>query len=146
MTDARQLVAWQRDEVAIDAVTSASSALATLARKAALRPAAARALLLVATGAAVALMPGATSGLPAATAALLVLLPLALHEILAPVIDAVVARARCRAATSRVDALLAQEPAVAEPAHPREWPAAHPTVAAGDVGARRPRLVRPRAG
>lgn len=135
LSDARQLVAWQRAEAAIDSVAAASTRLAVLARRAALAPAGARAVVLVATGAGVALMPSTTSGLPAATAALLVLLPLALHEILAPVIDAVVTRARCRAATARVDALIGQEPAVADPQHPRAWPAAYPTVAARGVGA-----------
>ena len=98
-------------------------------------PAVARCLLLLATGAAVALMPLATTGLSAATAALLVLLPLALHETLAPVIDAVVAGARCRAATARVDGLLAQEPAVADPVDAKAWPSAYPTIEARDVGA-----------
>jgi ATP-binding cassette subfamily C protein CydCD len=135
LTDARQLVAWQRDAAAIAEVVAASTDLATLARRAALAPALARCLVVAATGAAVALMPGTTAGLPPATAALLVLLPLALHEILAPVIDAVVALARCAAATSRVDALIGQEPAVADPAHPLRWPAAYPAVEAREVGA-----------
>ncbi len=138
LTDARQLVAWQRDEAAIAGVVTASADLGTLARRSALTPALARGLLMIATGAAVALMPNATSGLPAATAALLVLLPLALHETLAPVIDAVVARARCRAATARIDALIGQAPAVADPAHPGVWPSAHPTVEATEVGAAEP--------
>jgi ATP-binding cassette subfamily C protein CydCD len=135
LADARQLVAWQRDAAAIADVVAASTDLATLARRAALAPALARCLVLGASGAAVALMPGTTAGLPPATAALLVLLPLALHEILAPVIDAVVARARCAAATARVDALIGQEPAVADPAHPLGWPAAYPAVEAREVGA-----------
>jgi len=135
LTDARQLVAWQRDVAAIAGVVAASTDLATLARRAALAPAVARCLVLVTTGAAVALMPGTTAGLPPATAALLVLLPLALHEILAPVVDAVVARARCAAATARVDALIGQEPAVADPAHPLGWPSPYPTVEAREVGA-----------
>ena len=135
LTDARQLVAWQRDAAAVADVVAASADLATLARRAALAPAVARSLVVGATGVAVALVPGTTAGLPPATAALLVLLPLALHEILAPVVDAVVARARCAAATARVDALIGQEPAVADPAHPLGWPAAYPTVEAREVGA-----------
>lgn len=135
LTDARQLVAWQRDAAAVDTVVRASSALAVLGRRAAVAPALARGLLLVTTGVAVALMPLVTGPLAPATAALLVLLPLALHEVLAPVVDAAVARARCVAATARVDALIGQAPAVADPVSPVGWPAAYPTVEARDVGA-----------
>ncbi len=138
LSDARQLVAWQRDEAAIDDVIRASTDLASLANRAAVGPAVARVLVLVATGAAVVLMPLTTAGLPAATAALLVLLPLAMHETLAPVIDAVVARARCAAANARIEALVAQAPAVIESASPAAWPAARPRVDAIDVGAATP--------
>ena len=138
LADARQLVAWQRDEAAVRQVVAASEGLAELAIRGARWPAAARAVLLVAVGASVALMPQAVVGLPPAIGALLVLLPLALHETLAPAIDAMVVRARCRAATSRIDTLLAQDPAVADPAAPKPWPSPHPDVEAIDVGAEIP--------
>ncbi|PUA83007.1 thiol reductant ABC exporter subunit CydD [Nocardioides currus] len=128
LTDARQLVAWQRDDSAVASVVTASDGLAGLGRRAASTPAIGRALLLLATGCSVALMPSVAGGLAPATAALLVLLPLALHEVLAPVVDAVVARARCRAATARIDELLARTPAVVDPPSPMGWPSTYPTI------------------
>ena len=67
--------------------------------------------------------PQVTAGdLGAPIAALLVLVPLALGEVVVPVVDAGTASARARAAESRLSALLSLTPAVTAPAVPADAP------------------------
>ena len=72
----------------------------------------------VATVAAAFLVDPVATGAP--VAALLVVVPVAVGDALAPLVDTMRALARAQGSGARLDALLDQEPAVADPASPRD--------------------------
>jgi ATP-binding cassette, subfamily C, bacterial CydCD len=125
---ADELVMWQATERAVDRVANASDAVATGTVRSARWLALGRALALAGSGLAVALVAlvvapeVAHGGLSGPLAGLLVLLPLALAEVVVPVVDAAVATARARAAEVRLDALLGLGPAVSDPPRPHPAP------------------------
>ena len=128
---ADELVMWQATDRVADRVGETSDALGRALGSAARWLAAARALVLVATGAVVAgvavlLAPlvgeGALSG---PVLALLVLAPLALADVTLPLADAGALSARVDAATARVDDLTGRDPAVTDPAEPVAAPEGH---------------------
>ena len=117
---AEELTMWQATGRAVEAVGEVSDELGRQVRRSALWQGAARALVLGSTGVAVAtvalLLPGTPVGGP--VLALLVLVPLALADLVLPVVDAGALSARTDAARARVDALLGQAPATSEPTDP----------------------------
>lgn len=121
---ADELLMWQAGDHAVDDVVTASDRVAAVSRRTTLAQSLARAVTLVASGAAVAAVATAVAprvahgSLGAPVAALLVLVPLALAEVVVPLADAAVASTRAGAAQARIDELLAQDPAVSSPAHP----------------------------
>jgi ATP-binding cassette, subfamily C, bacterial CydCD len=138
---ADELVMWQAGARAVDRVAEASDEVASGATRSALWLTTARALALTACGLAVAgvaalVAPDVAAGrVTAPLAALIVLLPLALAEVILPAVDAGAASARAAAAESRLQALLSLSPAVTGPEHAEEVPA-HPVVGVSDVTAR----------
>ena len=126
---ADELVMWQAGERAIDAVATASDEVARGSVRSATWLGLGRLLALGGCGVAVAVVallvaPTVTAGhLSAPIAALLILLPMALAEVIVPVVDAGTASARARAAEVRLDALLALPPAVEAPRSPVAAPA-----------------------
>ncbi|MBF4161715.1 thiol reductant ABC exporter subunit CydD [Nocardioides acrostichi] len=127
---ARQLRLWQADDAARRRVDARGRSLAAHAATSARGAALARAVVVVAGLAGVAASGAAlheqagTIGGP--VAALLLLVPLALAEAMAPVVDAAVVSVRTRAARERLDALAATTPAVAEPVTPARVADARP--------------------
>jgi ATP-binding cassette subfamily C protein CydCD len=125
---ADELVMWQAGERAVSAVAAASDEVARGGIRSARWLGAGRLLALTGCGVAVAAVallvaPRVSAGdLAAPLAALLVLLPLALAEVIVPVVDAGTASARARAAEARLDALLALPPAVEAPSVPADAP------------------------
>ncbi len=125
---ADELVMWQAGERAVSAVAEASDEVARRSVRSARWLGLGRFLALSGCGVAVAAVallvaPRVSSGdLAAPLAALLVLLPLALAEVIVPVVDAGTASARARAAETRLDALLPLPPAVEAPTAPVEAP------------------------
>jgi len=121
---ADELVMWQATERAVDGVARASDAIAAGTVRSAFWLGLGRAIALTGSGVAVALVAlvvapvVADGGLSGPLAGLLVLLPMALAEVVVPVVDAATATARARAAEGRLDALLALEPAVTDPVRP----------------------------
>ena len=121
---ADELLMWQAGERAVTAVSEASDEVAAGTVRSARWLGVGRAIALGGCGAAVALValltaPAVTAGhLGAPLAALLVLVPLALGEVVVPVVDAGTASARAGAAESRLTALLSLAPAVTAPATP----------------------------
>ena len=123
---ADELLMWQAGERAVTAVAEASDEVAAGSVRSARWLGLGRAIALSGCGtgvASVALLtaPAVTAGhLGAPLAALLVLVPLALGEVVVPVVDAGTASARARAAESRLTALLSLTPAVTAPATPAD--------------------------
>jgi ATP-binding cassette, subfamily C, bacterial CydCD len=122
---ADELVMWQAGERAVKDVMAAADRLTTSTLRSALVVALGRAVSLLGAGAAVAVTalvvaPRVPSSLSPAVAALLVLVPLALAEVVVPLVDAAVASTRARAAQARIDALLVLTPAVLPPLVPLE--------------------------
>jgi ATP-binding cassette subfamily C protein CydCD len=124
LQSARQLVLWQADAAAVDRTGRIGARLAATGQATALALAGARALLLVVTGFAVmaiarlsatGLADHAVSG---PMVAMLLLLPLALHDVLATLPEAASMAVRTRAARKRLTALEQLAPAVTEPAIP----------------------------
>ena len=115
-----ELRLWQADGPATDHVTVLGERVASAAATSSRGAAAGRATVLLATGAALvgaALLAGsavAEGTLSGPVAALLVLLPLALADVALPLADAGTLAVRTTAARERLDALLAQRPAVPE--------------------------------
>jgi len=126
---AADLRLWQAEANASRLVLEESRALTSAQERSARAVATGRLVSLLCAGAAVVLV--ARVGLPALERgeisgpmlALLVLLPLALLEVLTPVADAAVLSVRSAAADRRLDALLAQAPAVSDPHWPQPRPA-----------------------
>jgi ATP-binding cassette subfamily C protein CydCD len=124
LQSARQLVLWGVDDAAVRRTREISDRLATATRTTARAQASARAVLLVVAGLAVAgtawlAAPAlATHRLSGPMAAMLVLLPLALHDVLAALPDVASTSVRTAAAQARLRALEELTPAVTEPADP----------------------------
>ena len=129
MQVAEELVMWQAGERAVAAVAEASGELAQASLRSARWLGLGRLLALAGCGAAVAAVallvaPSvATGDLSAPISALLILVPLALAEVIVPVVDAGTASARARAAEERLATLLALPPAVEAPSSPLDVPA-----------------------
>ncbi len=115
---ATELHLWQATGTAMDEVGRHAAAIGRAARRAARWVGAARAVVLAVAGGAIATMAWvaepalATGDLSAPMLALLVLLPLALADVVAPVPDAGALSVRTRAAQYRLDRLARQAPAV----------------------------------
>jgi ATP-binding cassette subfamily C protein CydCD len=126
---ADELVMWQARDRAVTRVAEASDEVAAGSTRSALWLTTARALALTACGVSVAgvaalVAPDVAAGrVSAPLAALVVLLPLALAEVILPAVDAGAASARAAAAEARLKALLSLTPAVTGPAHAEEVPA-----------------------
>jgi ATP-binding cassette subfamily C protein CydCD len=119
LQDARELVLWQADGAARREVGSAGDSVGRAARGSARWAAVARAWPLLVAGAGVlATAHVAVGHVSGPVLALLVLAPLALAEVAAPLADAGALRHETRAATARLDALAAAPPAVVDPASP----------------------------
>ena len=125
---ADELVMWQARGRAVDRVAEASDEVAAGATRSALWLATARGLALTACGVSVAgvaalVAPDVAAGrVSAPLAALIVLLPLALGEVILPAVDAGAASARATAAETRLQALLALTPAVTGPEQAEDLP------------------------
>ncbi|WP_162242384.1 thiol reductant ABC exporter subunit CydD [Nocardioides sp. Leaf307] len=135
-----ELRLWQARGRAADRVAADSEDLGRDTVRAATALATGRAVVLVAAAASTAalallLAPAVADGaLDAPRAALLLLLPLALTDVLLPVADAGAVGVRTRAARERLDALAALAPRVLDPPRPRPAPE-HPAVVLHRVGA-----------
>ena len=125
---ADELVMWQAGERAVAAVAEASDDVARGGVRSARWLGLGRLVALVGCGAAVATVallvaPTVAAGrLDAPLAAMLILVPMALAEVILPVVDAGTASARASAAEARLDALLSLPPTVEGPASPSEAP------------------------
>jgi ATP-binding cassette subfamily C protein CydCD len=125
---ADELVMWQARDRAVARVAEASDEVAAGSTRSALWLGTARALALTACGLSVAgvaalVAPDVAAGrVSAPLAALVVLLPLALGEVILPAVDAGAASARAAAAEARLRTLLSLTPAVTGPAHAEEVP------------------------
>jgi ATP-binding cassette, subfamily C, bacterial CydCD len=120
-----ELRQWQAADQALGEVDAEGTALERAVRRSVRTVALGHAVVRLATGAAVvatavAVPPGAVSP---ATLALLLLLPVALGEVLAPLADAGALSVRTDAARARLDRLAALAPLVEDPAVPEELPA-----------------------
>jgi ATP-binding cassette subfamily C protein CydCD len=124
LQDARQLVLWQADAAALDRVRARGVRLAGAASTTGTALGLARALLVLLGGAGVvatavltapALATGSVSG---PMAALLLLVPLALVDVLLPLAEAGALSVRTAAARRRLTTLEAWQPAVVEPSEP----------------------------
>lgn len=124
LQSARQLVLWQVDDAAIQRLRAIGGRLTAATRRTTRAAASARALLVVAAGAAVVVTawltaPGLVAGgVSGPMTALLVLLPLALHDVLATLPDAGATAVRTSAARRRLAGLEEIVPAVTEPDEP----------------------------
>ncbi|WP_300430714.1 thiol reductant ABC exporter subunit CydD [uncultured Nocardioides sp.] len=118
---AEELTMWQATARAVDAVGEVSDDLGRQVRRSTRWQGAARALVLAVTGLAVAavalLLPGTPVSGP--VLALLVLVPLALADLVLPLVDAGALSARTDAARARVDRLLDRAPATTDPHDPQ---------------------------
>jgi ATP-binding cassette subfamily C protein CydCD len=134
---ADELVMWQARDHAVARVAEASDEVAAGSTRSARWLATARALSLTACGVSVAggaalVAPDVAAGrVSAPLAALVVLLPLALAEVVLPAVDAGAASARAAAAEARLEALLSLTPAVTGPAHAETVPDDTPVDVAG---------------
>jgi ATP-binding cassette, subfamily C, bacterial CydCD len=121
---ADELVMWQAGERAVGDVVRAGLAQVAGSVRSARALSSGRALALLGCGVGVAwvslvVAPRVSAGgVGAPVAALLVLVPLGLAEVVVPMADAGAASSRARAAQARLEALLAHEPAVLAPERP----------------------------
>ena len=124
LQSARQLVLWQADDEAVRRTARIGARLAAAGRTTTRSVAGARALLTGVTGLAVVAVawlvaPGlAGADVSGPMAAMLVLVPLALHDVLTTLPDAAAVSVRTRAARARLTALEELTPAVTEPVTP----------------------------
>jgi ATP-binding cassette, subfamily C, bacterial CydCD len=116
VTDARPLAQWQAGAAALNRVEQQARRQDRAARRRAAWVATARLWPGLATAVAVAGV--AMVAPPTPVGALLLLLPLALADVIAPLADAGALSHETRAAVRRLDALTALEPVVTDPAHP----------------------------
>ena len=116
---ASELAMWQAEERAVAAVDAVSADLGRRTVAAATWLATGRAVVLAASGVAVAVSAVVLAGtVPGPMLALLVLLPLALGEVTSSLADAGALAARTRAAEERLATLAARSPLVSTPADP----------------------------
>lgn len=132
-----ELRQWQAAPQALAAVDAAGDAVERAVRRSVRATAAGHGVVRLATGAAVvgmavAVPPGAVSP---ATLALLVLPPVALGEVLAPLADAGALSVRTDAARDRLDRLAALAPLVEDPADPAPLPSGTPPLVLERVSA-----------
>ncbi|MGN6577352.1 MAG: thiol reductant ABC exporter subunit CydD [Nocardioides sp.] len=126
---APDLLLWQAHGRALDEVDRAGDAMAEAGSRSARAQGLGRALALAVAAAGMALTawvcaPALDSGaLSGPMAALLVLLPLALLDVVTPLADAGALQVRTAAADERLAALAARQPAVTDPAQPAALPA-----------------------
>jgi len=124
MTHARSLALWQHDKAALAALDQVGRRGATATERASVGAALGRgmALLLGAVGTLGIVTTGASAlanqELSGPMMALLLLIPIALVDVLAPLADAGGLSIRTAAARERVDALSRIQPATTEPTHP----------------------------
>lgn len=124
LQSARQLVLWQADDDAVARAGRIGARLSATGQASARAVAGARAVLLALAGTAVAgtawlVTPGLARGeVSGPMTAMLLLLPLALHDIVATLPEAGAMAVRTRAARARLDALEDIDPAVTEPPDP----------------------------
>ncbi|WP_340538210.1 thiol reductant ABC exporter subunit CydC [Nocardioides sp. GXZ039] len=134
LDDARPLVRWQAEEAALSRVAAADAELARATRGAAWWLAVARAWPILLAGFAMVWMAAlAHDHVSGPVLALLVLVPLALVDVAAPVADAAVLRHETAAATDRLDAFAELDPAVLDPSSPQ--PVGGPEIDLTDVTA-----------
>lgn len=145
LASARQLVLWNAADRAVETVSHTGDRLAGTTLRSARGIAGGHAWAMASTAlgtVAMALVVRDSSVSPA-IAALLMLLPVALTEVLSPVADAAALSVRTTAAADRIASLTSQTPAVTDPEHPVAAPSstelevAHVSAAWGD----RPALV-----
>lgn len=115
-----ELRQWQAAPAALAAVDTEGAALGRAVRRSVRAVSIGHALVRLATGAAVVAVAATVpaGAVPPATLALLLLLPVALGEVLAPLADAGALSVRTDAAQARLDRLTALEPLVEDPARP----------------------------
>ncbi|MCW2759408.1 MAG: cydD, partial [Nocardioidaceae bacterium] len=117
----QELTMWQAEGGAVDTVVQTSRTLTRATSRATAAVAGARAVVLVTAGvtmAVTALVAAPSSQLSRPMLALLLLLPLALAEVVAPVVEAGALAARTRAADARLTALESTPAAVLDPDPP----------------------------
>lgn len=136
---APELVMWQASPRVVATIERAGDELSRATEVAARSLAAARAVVLIVTGAAmggVAVVAASASAaeLSRPMLALIVLLPLALVDVVVPLAEAGGCVARIRAAEARLAEISGMEPAVTDPPHPQRVPDSH-TVAGHDLTA-----------
>ncbi len=134
---ARDLVLWGADQRALDDLDRAGERLADASRRSARALAAGRVLPLLAGGGGLLAMAAwiPTDAVSQAMRALLVMLPIALVDALAPLPDAGALSVRTSAARQRLDALEALTPTVTDPASPVRPALDHPTAASDHLSA-----------
>jgi ATP-binding cassette subfamily C protein CydCD len=138
---ADELRAWNAAERSLDQCDAISVRSENLLARSARLVAAGRAAIVLAVGSAVAaslvaVSPSVDAGhLSAAMAALLVLAPLAMADLVSPAPDAAVVDVRTRRALDRLQSQLAQSPTVEEPEHPLPIAAGPESVEAVSVTA-----------
>ncbi|MDP2775335.1 MAG: thiol reductant ABC exporter subunit CydD, partial [Nocardioides sp.] len=138
---ARDLRMWQADTAALADLAATDTRLGAAGERSVRGTATARALVTVLTGTAV--VGVAALGAPALAAgtlsgpmlALLVLMPLALADVVAPAADAGALHVRTRAARERLEALTSRAPRVQDPVAPVLAPDGHPALVAEAVTA-----------
>lgn len=139
----RQWVLWRATGDALGRVDAASSRLGRASTRSARATALGHALVVLACGSGLVAAAWLVAGplgrgeLSPAMAALLVMLPLAMTDALAPLVDAGAVAVRTRAARERLDSLTSQDPAVVVPDDLAAVPlAAHPSgqLESVDVG------------
>ena len=132
-----ELRQWQAADAALAAVDAEGAALEHAVRRSVRAVALGRAAVRLATGAAVVAIAAAVpaGAVAPATLALLLLLPVALGEVLAPLADAGALSVRTDAARARLDRLAALAPLVEDPADPVPLPGPPAPVALDRVAA-----------
>lgn len=118
----RQYVAWGAESTALDRVDAAAARMGSAAQRSARAVGAGQAVVVLATGLGLVLAAFvahdalANGSLRGPVAALLIMLPIALVDALAPLVDAAAIQVRTRAARARLDSLEELTPTVAAPA------------------------------
>ncbi len=138
---ADDISAWQAEETFLGAVRESGRRAAAATVGSAAVSALARAIVLASCGLATVLVADhvaglvPSGGLSGPVAALLVLVPLALVDVLAPATDAGALGVRVRTADARIATLLAAPPTVADPASPVPLSGSRPALAGRGLAA-----------
>ncbi len=134
VSQARSLVLWQRDGAALHQIRAIGQTSARAVSGSALGLSLGRAIALVAGGVGVVVMalllvpPLSRELITGPAAALVLLLPIAMVDVLSPLADAGSLAVRTHAAQARVDTLADIEPAVIDPASPVPLGRQHPEI------------------